>query len=104
MESTSDVIIQNLVVPSTILTSGNANDPINVNLQNQEVAGIAPRPPTTGMISETRNHNGLVNTASCITTCQNLPKPAHPNTQCFEESVSSIEQTTAKVNTENGIK
>ena len=98
MESSSDVIIQNLVVPSTILTSGNPNDPINLNLQSQEVPGVTTRPSTAGMISDTRTQSGVVNTANCITSCQNLTKPPHANSQVFEESVTSIEPTNAKVN------
>ena len=97
MESANDVIIQNLVVPSTILTSANPNDPINLNLQSQELPGVTARASTTGMISETQTQSGVVNTANCITSCQNLTKPTHSNSQVFEESVSSIEQTNAKV-------
>jgi hypothetical protein len=102
MESSSDVIIQNLVVPSTILTSGNLNDPINLNLQSQEVPGVATRPSTAGMISETRPQSRLVHTSNCITSCQTLTKPMNANCQVFEESVGSIEQTNAKVKHKRG--
>ena len=93
MESSSDVIIQNLVVPSTMLTSGTPNDSINLNLQNQELS--AERTVTSGMISENRT-SGIVNATTGITSCQNLTKLTH-STPIYEETVHSIEQPNIKV-------
>ena len=94
MESSSDVIIQNLVVPSTLLATGNPNDQINLNLQNQEIAAVT-RTATSEMISETRT-SSVLSTASCITSCQNPTKPSHGN-QVFEDSASSVDQANNKV-------
>ena len=93
MESSNDVIIQNLVVPSTILTSSNQNDGINLNLQHQELA--LTRTVASGVITETRS-SGIINNTNCITSCQNPMKTTHVP-QVFEESAASIEQTNAKV-------
>ena len=90
METTNDVIIQNLVVPSTILSNGNSNgESINLSLQNPEIP--APRAVTTGVISETR-HSEVVNTAPCINPCQNLTKPT-----TFEEASHPVEQDSNRV-------
>ena len=94
METTNDVIIQNLVVPSTILSNGNSNgESINLSLQNPEIP--APRAVTTGVISETR-HSEVVNTAPCINPCQNLTKST-TGSQNFEEASHPIEQDSNRV-------
>ena len=95
MESSNDVIIQNLVVPSsTMLTNGgNQADSINLNVQHQELALISTS--TSGVITETRGH-GSLNNDTCITSSQ-TPVKTTQVTQVFEESLTSIEQTNPKV-------
>ena len=94
METTNDVIIQNLVVPSTILSNGNSNgESINLSLQNPEIP--APRAVTTGVISETR-HSEVVNPAPCINPCQNLTKSTTGSLN-FEEASHPIEQDSNRV-------
>ena len=94
METTNDVIIQNLVVPSTILSNGNSNgESINLSLQNPEMP--APRAVTTGVVSETR-HSEVLNTAACINPCQNLTKST-TGSQNFEEASHPIEQDSNRV-------
>ena len=100
LEPSNDVIIQNLVVPSNLLTTQhNSTDPINLNLQSHEVEvpGCAPK-TSTGMVLENRSNNEVVNNvASSITSCQIPTKPSH-GSQVFEESVANIEQMNGKVN------
>ena len=94
METTNDVIIQNLVVPSTILSNGNSNgESINLSLQNPEIP--TPRAVTTGVVSETR-HSEVVNTAACINPCQNLTKST-TGSQNFEAASHPIEQDSNRV-------
>ena len=90
METTNDVIIQNLVVPSTILSNGNSNgESINLSLQTPEIP--APRAVTTGVISETR-HSEVVNPAPCINPCQNLTKSTTGSLN-FEEASHESEMS-----------
>ena len=102
LEQSNDVIIQNLVVPSNLLTTQqNPNDPINLHLQNTEgeLPSVSASKTSSGLILETRPNNDVVNNvANSITACQIPTKPSH-GTQVFEETNAAIEQINGKVKT-----
>ena len=95
LESSNDVIIQNLVVPSNLLSvQHHSNEPININIPTQEVE-VPPSTPKTssGIILEARTSSEAPNT---ITACQ-IPTKTSQNIPPFEESITSMEQVNSKV-------
>ena len=99
MESSNDVIIQNLVVPSNLIsTQQHQSDGINISLQNPEVeVPVSATKTSSGMIVETRTNNEIVHTvANNIPSCQIPTTPSH-DAQAFEESVTKLEQVNGKV-------
>ena len=95
LESSNDVIIQNLVVPSNLLSvQHQSNEPININIPNQEVEVPSSTPKTSsGIILEARQNSEAPST---ITACQIQTKNSQ-NIQPFEESIASMEQVNGKV-------
>ena len=95
LESSNDVIIQNLVVPSNLLSvQHQSNEPININIPNQEVEVPSSTPKiSSGIILEDRPNSEAPST---ITACQ-IPTKTSQNIQPFEESIASMEQVNGKV-------